>query len=343
MRNQVFFFLLAASTAAGGCGGALSRSLGGSEYVKPTIAVMKFENRSNLAMGWNIGDGMKDILVDRLFATDKFEVVERPEIGSIMKELQFQQTGATREHNRAKLGQIKNVQYLVKGTVTDFGHVSTNSGFFGWADSLDIFGSGSMAVMGMTLYVVDVESGEIVCSESIEESVRAKDLNVKAAYKDVGFGGSTFYRTPLGRATAKVIDKAVRRVASSIASRPWQPKIAQITNDTTVMLNGGRDRKVSVGDEYEVLQLGDPIVDPDTGDVIGVPAGTVIGRVRIQQVHTRYSVALVVSGSASKMKVGQRCAQAKEQPPVAETGQHVRQSMNVDKGGDFLGRLGIFR
>ena len=329
------FVLLAASA---GCGDVSLGGLGATpDCVKPTIAVMKFENRSTMPLGWDIGGGMKDVLVDRLCSTGKFQVIERPELDLIMKELRFQQTGATRKHNRAKLGQIKNVQYLIKGTVTDFGPVSTKSGYLSWADNLDIFGTGHRAVMGMTMYVVDVESGEIVCSESIEESVSAKDVNVSAAYKGVGFGGSTFFRTPLGRATAKVIDKAVKRVAKSIAARPWQPKVAQVVNDTTVIINGGKDRRMSVGDEYEVVETGEPIVDPDTGDVLGTPAGDVVGLLHVSEVHKAYSVALIVGGEASKIKVGQSCRPAKQSVPV--TGD----ASQVQAGGDFLSRVGLSR
>ena len=316
-RGLFVIFLATATTLACGC----NRGVGGvfrknSDYIKPTIAVMKFENRSSLPLGWNVGGGMKDMLVDRLCATGRFQVIERPELDSVMGELNFQQTGATREQNRARLGRIKNVQYLVKGTVTDFGHVSTRSGFFRWADNLGIFGSGYWAVMGMTLYVVDVESGEIVCSESLEESVRAKDMNVKVAYRDVGFGGSTFLQTPLGRVTAKVIDKAVKRVAKSVAGRRWQPKIAKVVGPTTVVLNGGKDRGVSPGDEYDVVETGDAIVDPDTGDVLGTETGRVVGRLRVGEVHARYSVAEVVAGDAARMTVGQQCRPVNEKGPI---------------------------
>ena len=317
MKMRSCLVLSAVAAVVAGCDGGLGWGRGSPDSIKPTIAVMKFENRSSLPLGWNVGDGMKDILVDRLCATGRFQVIERPELDLIMKELQFQQTGATREHNRAKLGRIKNVQYLIKATVTDFGHVSTSSGFLGLG-ALDIFGGTNRAVMGMTFYVVDVESGEIVCSESLEESIRAKDMNVKLVYKDVGFGGSTFFRTPLGRATAGVIDKAVRRIARSVAARPWQPKIAQVADENSVVINGGRDRRVSIGDEYDVVETGDPIVDPDTGDVIGTATGQVVGRVRISEVHPRYSVAMVVAGSAGKIQVGQKCQRVTDPTPVGK-------------------------
>ncbi|KKK72247.1 hypothetical protein LCGC14_2905790, partial [marine sediment metagenome] len=283
------------------------------DYVKPSVAVMKFENRAGGPRGWNVGDGMKDVLVDRLMATRRFHVIERPELDSVMAELRLQNSGVTRSQRRSALGRLKNVQYLVKGTITDFGHVSTRSSFFaggGW----NIFGGGTRAVMGLTMYVVDVESGEIICSKSIEESVKAKDLSAKATYRGVAFGGTVFYRTPLGKATRKVIGKAVKQICRSIAGMPWEPKIALVQPDGTVIINGGKDRKVRPGAEYIVYEVGDPIVDPDTGDTIGTQPGPQRGRLRVIKVHPRYSVAAILTGQRSELRIGQHCRPA---PAVA--------------------------
>jgi curli biogenesis system outer membrane secretion channel CsgG len=276
------------------------------ECVKPTVAVMKFENRAPFPMNWNLGDGMKDIMVDRLMATRRFRVIERPEIDSVIRELQFQNTGATRQERRAQMGRLTNVEYLIKGTVTDFGHVAAARGFLG-LPSLDIFGGHSRAIMGLTFYVVEVESGEIICSQSLEESVSASDMTVKAVYRDVAMGGSVFYKTPLGRAAAKVIDRAVGRVGETIAARPWVPKVALVQDDGMVVVNGGANRSVRAGTCFEVFERGQPIHDPDTGDVIGQQPGKSVGRIEIREVCKLYSVGAIVAGRPADFQIGQHC------------------------------------
>lgn len=305
ITRVILLALLAVSAMCVGCEGGFG---GGNpaDFIKPTIAVMKFENRAQFPLEWDIGDGMRDILVDRLVSTGRYHVVERPELDSVLGELRLQHSGVTRQARRAALGRIKNVQYLIKGTVTDFGHVSINRGFLGLPNLSALSGS-NRAVMGMTLYVVDVESGEIVSSESISESVRASDLTVKAAYKDVALGGSTFYRTPLGKVTTKVIAKAVGRITDAIAARPWLPKIALIRDDGTVIINGGRNRGLRIGEVYEIFEIGSPIIDPDTGDCLGNQPGKTIGHVRVCMVHPQYSQAEIVLGQVGRFKVGQRC------------------------------------
>jgi curli biogenesis system outer membrane secretion channel CsgG len=304
--------------------GCSSSRLGGGPQpgcAKPTIAVMRFACNASLPVNWKIGDGLKDVLVDRLVATERFRVIERPDLEAVAREMKLQHSGLTRKHQRAELGRIKNVQYLIKGTITDFGHVSTTSGFLAWTNRLFAAGGSRRAVVCLLLQVVDVESGEIICSQSMEESVRASDVDVRVAYKNVTFGGSVFWRKPLGRATAKVVDKTVRRVAVCIADQPWTPRIAGVQNGQ-VLINGGRDRRLSPGMPFEVYEQGTPIIDPETGDLIGRHPGKHVGRVRIAEVHRRYSAATIVRGEPDTFEYGQRCVRAPGTPLAARPSHH---------------------
>jgi curli biogenesis system outer membrane secretion channel CsgG len=298
--------LLGVAVLSAGCSGGAPWWQDPADYAKPTVAVMKFENKVSAPMGWNISQGLPDMLTDSLVATNRYHVVERPEVKAVVQELKIQKSGLTREQNKAQAGRIMNAQYLIKGVVTDFGHISGGKGWLG-GGTWDFTGGGTRAVMGMTIYVVDVESGEIVSSKSIEESVATSDAKLDSQYKGIGFGGQGFYRTPLGRATRSGIDDAVRFITAAIASRPWEAKIAQVTDAATVVLSGGRDRGLKAGTEFDVLESGAAILDPDTGDVIGHHASKLLGRVRITAVQDRYCEAQVIEGKPGDLKVGQRC------------------------------------
>ncbi len=303
MKSRALLAAVLVCLVCAGCG----RSSGSDDFIKPSIAVMKFENRAPFVMKWNLGDGMRDVLVDRLMATGKYHVIERGELNYILDELRLQQSGATRKQDRAALGRGKNVRYLIKGTVTDFGHVSSASGY-GGTSRLRIFGGGARAVMGMTLYVVDVETFEVIASESISGSVRSGEVDVKSRYRGVAFGGNVFYQTPLGKATKKGIDRAVDRISKTIAGRPWVPRIAGVAGqDRRVTINGGKNRRVEWGSEFEILQLGPPIIDPDTGDMLGREASKVLGRIRIREVHDRFAVAEVLRGNCDSFESGLPC------------------------------------
>ena len=80
----------------------------------------------------------------------------------------------------------------------------------------------------MTLQVIEVESGEVVSSTRLEEAVNARDITVNTTYSRMAMGGGMFVRTPLGRATANVIGKAVKQITTAIADRKWNPKVAAL-------------------------------------------------------------------------------------------------------------------
>ena len=270
------------------------------DYVNPTVAVMKFDNKVGGSNGWDLGDGMKDLLVDRLMASGRYRVVERGELDSVLREHQLQKGGATRTEGRVAQGRLKNAQYLIKGAVTDFGQVSANRGNAG-GTSLDFLGGSSKAVMSIVLYVVEVESGEIICSKRLEKSLAARDATVQSSTQGTSFGGS-----PLGRATSDVIQRAVYEITQSIASRPWAPKIAMIQEeDELVVINGGTDRGIAVGQEFDVYENARPITDPDSGDLLGHASINKFGRLKVREVRDRLAVAFITAGRLEDFHPGQ--------------------------------------
>jgi curli biogenesis system outer membrane secretion channel CsgG len=307
MRTTLLMLLCALSA---GCGGGGAFRMGRpSEYVKPTVAVVSFENRASFEAGWDLGRGFSEVLVDRLLATDRFRVVSRDQLPALLQEVKLQHSGVTWKGNRAEIGRIRNVQYLVKGVVTDFGHVASSRGFLG-VDNLALLGGSRRAVIAVTVQVIDVETSEIVCSESLEESVRAGDLSAEAAYKNVSFGGSVFQRTPLGRATHRVLDRAVRRITAGIADRRWRPKVAQVRDDGTVILSGGRDRRLRPGLVFEIRRPGEPIIDPDSGDILGRADGRTIATARLVEVRDAYAIATLTCKPSEPIQPGQPCRPA---------------------------------
>jgi len=316
--NVKQLFLLATILAPLAAGGCVRKRPDPTLFVQPIVAVMEFDNRAPFPMRWSLGDGMADILVMRLMETQRYQVLARPEVNAIFKELNIQASGATRSEARAALGRIKNVQYLIKGTVTDFGHVSGERALFR-SGSTSFFGTRSRAVMGMTFFVMHVESGEIVASARLQESVHCTSVAVETQYKDVAFGGERFYRTPLGKVTAAVMDRALKKITDSIAIQRWRPKIAKIDPDGTIVISGGEDRKMLVGSEYEVLQTGAPVMDPDTGDPLGFRPPTVVGRIRITMVLQHYSDAKLLKGDVKSFTVGLPCRHIGPPPGTATT------------------------
>jgi len=265
---------------------------------RPVVAVTAFENLANVSGRWNLGEGMADLLVTELLESERVVVLERKDLKGVVDEIVLQGRDLFRKEGRVQRGRLKNAQYIVRGSVTDFTESMTVSGWFGirW---LKIFGGGNRARVAVVLRVSDVETGEVVSSVKASHSVSAGGLGAEARYKDLAFGGDAFFRTPLGKATEGAIRKAVRQVLRDLPVQYWQPRVAEAGTDH-VVINGGRNVRVREGQVFDVREHPREITDPVTGNVIDVVPGRVIGRVQVTRVNPESSHGVIESGAAKR-------------------------------------------
>ncbi len=264
------------------------------KFVKPTIAVLTFENRAQSTMQSQIGAGMAEQLTERLIATKRYVVIERQYFNQILKELNQSQGTMFRDQGRLQMGQLKHVKYLIRGVVTDFGHVETTHGI---GRILTVFGPTSYSIVAATLTVVDVQTGQTVASISVEG--KAKTTNQQDSMRDdsVAFGGHAFYKTTLGRATNEMLDKAVWEITQVLAETKYHPKVARVDGDM-LYITGGEDRMIEVGDTYVVRGIPKSIIDPDTGDILGNIPGEFVGKVKILNVSDKFSYGKIELGDS---------------------------------------------
>lgn len=264
------------------------------ELVYPVLAVADFENRANFRGYWKLGDGFADMLVTRLLKRGDVVVLERHNLDDVLKELDLQQSSATRKAGQRKYGQLKNVEYIVRGVITDFTVTGDASGWFSNED-VKVRGGRSTAWVTMNIKVADVETGQIITS--IESSGKATSGFFGAAvnYKSVAFGGEAFYRTPLGQASNEAMDKALKRLMRSLPKKEWQARVADVSG-SNLIINGGKNVELEPGTIFIAYGSGRDILDPVTGNVIHRLPGDAIGRVVVSQVLEQSSYAKVIEG-----------------------------------------------
>jgi curli biogenesis system outer membrane secretion channel CsgG len=266
------------------------------DAIPPVIAVTSFDNLSNYVGQWKLGYGMADVLVSELILSKNFTVVERADIGSLADELDRQTMPHFRPEGKVDQGRLKNAQYLIRGSINDFSQVGGSS-FWIALRKFAFMGKGYKARVALTLTIVDVESGVVIGSVQSTGLARAGEAYVKAKYKDVRFGGDAFFKTPLGVATANAIRKGIKGLIKAVPQTYWKPMIAQVTSKGAVIINGGTNRGVRIGDVYVVRGHGRKITDPATGDVISVIPGADLGSIEITTVHANIAYARPLSGN----------------------------------------------
>jgi len=292
-----FALLLLASFCVTGCA-----SLSGRRYpspdpdqILPVVAVSSFQNRSGFSGSWQIGSGMADILVSELMDSRNFVVVERAELKTVVNELNLQQNPGFRKEGKVKTGNLKNAHYIIRGVINDFSQVGGSS--FSMAIKRIFFGGKThRARVSLTLTIVDVETGEILESVQCKGIARAREAFAKGAYKNVAFGGDTFFKTPLGEATAYAISSGVNQLIKSIPEERWSPMIAELEVNG-IVINGGANRGLKPGMLFDVFAHGRAITDPATGNLLSIIPGPVIGRIKITTVNEKISFAEIDKGS----------------------------------------------
>ncbi len=267
----------------------------------PTIAVLDFENKVQFRYRWNLGQGVRDLLVDELVKSRRYTVLTRGELDAVVTELEIQGSPHFRNQGKAARGQLKNVQYLIKGSVTDFSHVA-GGGLRAFCSKVGLGGSGEVATVSVTLYVIEVETGEILASESLNGRAYAGEVEFEGFYSHVSFGGKAFYRTPLGKATKEAISKCLKSITETIGRNMWYPRVVKV-DEKSLVISGGIDRGLRKGSLWAAYEQGEALIDPATGDVLGREKSQLIGIISITNVKDKYSIAEIISG---QFKVGQK-------------------------------------
>lgn len=265
---------------------------------KPVAAVTDFDNRAGFEGQWKLGEGMAELLTTALLDSDQVIVLERKKIDAVIGEISRQGQALFREEGRVERGRLMNAQYLIRGVITDFTVTRRSSGWFSMPD-LFLFGGGSKARVAMNVYVIDVASGKVVVSVKSAGTASAGGAGAKVNYKDVSFGGESFFRTPLGKATEAAIGEAVELILAGVPRQAWQPVVAEVEG-RSVIINGGRNVRLQAGASFLVREAPREVTDPVTGDVIERKAGRVAGRARITEVLETSSHAELLDGEAHR-------------------------------------------
>lgn len=248
---------------------------------------------------WNIPvefrNAIYEKLVKKLLDTGKFIVLEREAMEALLQEQ------AIKEENtgQSSKGKIVPAQFLVKGALTDWEMNSKGGGggirIGGSSGGVSLGGKVTEAKVGMNVRMFNVDTSELLASESASKSVKAAGFNVGGWVNSVGADFGAFEKSPLGEATTKAIDQAVDLILKKLGSQPWSCLVADFS-DNEVTLNAGQETGVQPGDTFEVYKVTKVIKDPDTGEILGKKTAK-IGTIKVTSVEKKFSIASVVEGT----------------------------------------------
>lgn len=213
-------------TSSGGSDIAAARA---ESYHGPraAIAVADFEDKTVGRGQYRAayGRGMQDMLVTSLFNTNRFIVLEREKLESVIAEQDMGATGRFRQDTTAPIGELEGAQILVVAAVTGFepevaggaAEASGKGGFLGERLGA-VVGGYQQARLAMDLRIIDTATGRVLSATSVESRAHGYDMGASVLDQRAGGALNTFARTPMEKAIRSAIDEAVHFVANQMPS-----------------------------------------------------------------------------------------------------------------------------
>ncbi len=146
---------------------------------KPRIGVLRFTNQTSA--GWwrgGVGRELQDMLIAELASLKCFRVLERKELGAVLKEQDLGASGRVSKSTRAKIGKLTGAKYLVAATVSAFEESTSGAGGGFSFKGISIGGKKGRAYMAVDLKLIEVETGEIYDARTVEATSKSGGLSL---------------------------------------------------------------------------------------------------------------------------------------------------------------------
>jgi len=168
---------------------------------KPRIGVIRFTSNTH-ASWWHGGTGseLQDMLIAELASTEAFSILERKELDKVIGELKLGESGLVDERTKSQLGKLKGAKYLIAGTVSSFEENTSGSDAGVSFMGVSVGGKKVTAYLAVDVKLIDVETGEIVESKTIEANSSGGGLRVSGSVLGMSGGLGKQEKTPAGKA-----------------------------------------------------------------------------------------------------------------------------------------------
>ncbi len=253
------------------CGVAASAELA-------TIGIGNFKNKAGVDP--EVAAVLADMITTRLTQSNKFNVLERTQLGDLFDEQSLGASGAVDPASAASIGRLKGADYLLIGVVTEAGTSRRDT----------VHPAGKISTVSAALAIDIRFTDSTTGTTEVADTYRVSRSQTAVASHRGGFSLTYGIGQDMGR-------EAVDKICRQIFDRVLPPKVAMVEG-AKVYLNYG-DVYFAPGETYEVQAKGKAIVDPDTGKVIGYSDGPGGGKVRISSVNANTAEGEIIDGTAA--------------------------------------------
>lgn len=211
---------------------------------KPIVSIEAFEARTGSNVTQTQAEAFRDRVLDLIHNSNKFEVVERERLATLLKEMQLVDAAMT-EGDAPESNRLKAASYTLYGSILPWRVKEEKANGAPFAK----------ATFEAQIRYSDGESGKILA---------VKTLKGEATKGSIAAQEGAILRE---EALAAAQEVAAIMVVNALLDVTNPIKVAAVnTRYVTVALAAEQTYE---GEQFEVYELGEPITDPDTGEELG--------------------------------------------------------------------------
>ena len=219
----------------------------------PNVAVLPYANKAAVSQQLSLADAsmVSEFVIEQLLDAERFNVIEREVLESVMKEHSFNMSGMVDPMTAVQIGKLAGVKYLVAGSVTG---LSTKSSGASYSDTA--WGGGGFnkntVIANVTVRFIDVETGRIVLAASGtgESASTNMEFTLRKPPKEE-YVNTTATDTVSGMETTEMIDtdgtNDIADITEETGTSDLGTETVEPVAENVPVVSTGRERKIIIG------------------------------------------------------------------------------------------------
>jgi curli biogenesis system outer membrane secretion channel CsgG len=270
---------------------------------KIKVAIWEFENHADgYWYSSKLGPAARD-QIDTEFSenqqlSSKFSVIERDKLALVLKEQGLATSGAVDPSSAAKVGKILGVKYIILGGVDKFAINNTKGGI----GALGVGGNLVQANATINLRFIDTTTAERVVSISADGEVKKGGGFLKGTSlsrdSEWGIASETVQKTSKTLVGKLTSGDYLARVSSAAMPGALEGKVIKV-DGARAYINLGASSGVKIGDMFNIINVGEALIDPDSGKKLGADEKQ-IGSGSVTEVQADFAVITFTGKAAAK-------------------------------------------
>ena len=249
------------------------------EAAKKTVAVTGVENNIGGSYARKAATDLEAELTTVLVQSGMYNVVERVQLEHVTNELGLRETGFINGKTAIQFGQMTGADYSVIGNIVAADVGNFNNHLY----------KGTKAKIKFNFKFVDNKTGEIKIAEMIEGTDTVSEFENKHPDRDM----------MLGNAAKEIAEQVLEKINEV---NPIAGNVLRVTGNK-IYFHLGSNSGVRKGETFVIYREGELLMDPVTGDILGVEE-EIVGSLKVEEVKPQYSIGKIKD---SQGKIDKTC------------------------------------